>query len=522
MPLLNEILGWVIPPVFGAVIGYLTNDIAIKMLFRPLVEKRIFKMRVPFTPGIIPKQREQLAESIGAMVHHNLITVDAVSTHLQTESIRSGIKQYIGDQTGIIIHKPVSELDKEKLTIFFESLEKFLNQTLDQLFSSEHFRVLLRKGISGINSSLGKTKIIALLEKSNLKEILIAYIYPFLTGDKMQSLLSRGINQWLTNKLNKDTPLSQIIPENFIDLLTNIFRSFLPDLLTALFQWLRSPEIKYQLETQGRGLLKDILDKLNVMQKFFLSVAQYDKSLDKKMPAIVEDALKAFEEGAFDPVNQATFTEAVKDGIIRWEGHSIRNLLSSETDSLPAKIDLLLEKIFHAISTENVRTYIANGVDDFIAANRDKTLKEVVEGDLKADLSALEEFAYSHIVAYLSGEQAVKEISTAVVKFLVNLVAGMEQNSLAKLFNLNEEHKSRIDDFLFDQIYGIAEKKLPDILTQLNIKALVVNKINNLKIEEVEKLLLMVIEKHLKWINIFGALLGGLIGFSQVLLRFLL
>ena len=34
------ILPWILPPLLGAIIGYVTNRIAIKMLFRPLNPKR--------------------------------------------------------------------------------------------------------------------------------------------------------------------------------------------------------------------------------------------------------------------------------------------------------------------------------------------------------------------------------------------------------------------------------------------------------------------------------------------------
>jgi uncharacterized membrane protein YheB (UPF0754 family) len=43
-----------LPPLLGAIIGYVTNALAIRMLFRPLREYRIGPFRVPFTPGIIP------------------------------------------------------------------------------------------------------------------------------------------------------------------------------------------------------------------------------------------------------------------------------------------------------------------------------------------------------------------------------------------------------------------------------------------------------------------------------------
>ena len=59
---------FLIGPAVGAVIGYITNDIAIRMLFRPHQAKYIMGMRVPFTPGIIPKEKHRIAGAIGKAV----------------------------------------------------------------------------------------------------------------------------------------------------------------------------------------------------------------------------------------------------------------------------------------------------------------------------------------------------------------------------------------------------------------------------------------------------------------------
>ena len=48
-------------PAIGAVIGYCTNYGAVKMLFRPLTPIRIGKFTLPFTPGVIPKRKKELA-----------------------------------------------------------------------------------------------------------------------------------------------------------------------------------------------------------------------------------------------------------------------------------------------------------------------------------------------------------------------------------------------------------------------------------------------------------------------------
>lgn len=73
-----EFLQYLWGPIVGAVIGYFTNYIAVKMLFFPRNEVRLFGKRLPFTPGIIPRRKKDLARSIGRMVESELLTKDAL------------------------------------------------------------------------------------------------------------------------------------------------------------------------------------------------------------------------------------------------------------------------------------------------------------------------------------------------------------------------------------------------------------------------------------------------------------
>ncbi len=53
-------------PVLGAVIGYFTNYIAVKMLFRPYRPVRLGRWTLPFTPGVIPRRKGDLARAPSA------------------------------------------------------------------------------------------------------------------------------------------------------------------------------------------------------------------------------------------------------------------------------------------------------------------------------------------------------------------------------------------------------------------------------------------------------------------------
>jgi len=82
-----NILAILVPPVLGGIIALSTNWIAIKMLFRPLNEKRIFGLRVPFTPGLIPKERDRLAKKLGEAISTHLLTPDVLADKLADPSV---------------------------------------------------------------------------------------------------------------------------------------------------------------------------------------------------------------------------------------------------------------------------------------------------------------------------------------------------------------------------------------------------------------------------------------------------
>lgn len=73
----------------AACIGGMTNFLAIKMLFRPLNEVKIGSMRLPFTPGLIPKRRADIARSLGEVVASYLVTAESLTELLHRPSFKA-------------------------------------------------------------------------------------------------------------------------------------------------------------------------------------------------------------------------------------------------------------------------------------------------------------------------------------------------------------------------------------------------------------------------------------------------
>ena len=93
---LQTLLLFAAPPVIGGVIGYFTNDLAIKMLFRPYRAIYIGGRALPFTPGLIPSNQERLAKRVADTIMGSLLTPEELQNLarrlLETERMQSAIR----------------------------------------------------------------------------------------------------------------------------------------------------------------------------------------------------------------------------------------------------------------------------------------------------------------------------------------------------------------------------------------------------------------------------------------------
>lgn len=87
--------------VVAAIIGFGTNLLAIIMLFRPWHEWRFLGMKVPLTPGLIPKRQAEIAEKLGEVVEKHLLTDEGIVSSLNRpewiEEMRSRILTWMAD-----------------------------------------------------------------------------------------------------------------------------------------------------------------------------------------------------------------------------------------------------------------------------------------------------------------------------------------------------------------------------------------------------------------------------------------
>ena len=108
---------WLLPPVIGAVIGGVTNDVAIRMLFRPHAPWRVLGWRVPLTPGLIPRERAQIAHAIAETFTEHVLDTDQVADLLLTDRVRTALRDKVAgmvDQLGGLLGANAAMLSMAK------------------------------------------------------------------------------------------------------------------------------------------------------------------------------------------------------------------------------------------------------------------------------------------------------------------------------------------------------------------------------------------------------------------------
>lgn len=519
---LSNPLPWILPPFLGAIIGYVTNALAIRMLFRPLKVKRVFGLRLPLTPGIIPKQRSALAESIGRMVSEQLINAETLQSKLGSESFHSGVKRNIEELSARLLSTPLSKLKRDRLSVFYESLDSYLGSTLHRFFGSDRFQATLKDLIGELLHSFAGKTLGEVVNRDKLRAFIRDRIMPTVMQDgKLRRWMLDKLGDWINTKLKQNVSLEVLIPEEVVTAALAGFRSMLPSLLESLFRYLRSDSIRSDMEVKGRFLLKDILDKLNNFQRFFISVGQYDRTLEEKMPEIVIEALEYFEQTAGNAENRDKIVEAMESGLLDWRKRGLADVVFAAGLDLEKSVRTAAATILDRFEGGDSAGKLLDSVDSYLRQNSDRTLSELIDGTLGISEEEISGYLVEPLIRALSRRESADVIAERIIRMAEHYLQENSSSTVGELVSLSPERKARIDDFAVGKLLTVISERLPGLVGSLDVRKLVEDKINSLDVAQVEKLLMIVIAKHLKWINVFGAMLGAIIGLSQVILNVL-
>lgn len=188
-------IAYILIPLISALIGWVTNWVAIKMLFHPREPKRF----LGFTfQGIFPKRQKQFAEKLGQLVSNELLSfkdietkitnpanidkllpmVDAHVDHFlrnKLQDVFPMLSMFIGDKT---INQLKDAFTGELKTLFPQIMEKYMSSLQSEL---DLEKIVIEK-VSGFSSDKLEQVLNAIMSKEFRFVEIIGAVLGFLIG----------------------------------------------------------------------------------------------------------------------------------------------------------------------------------------------------------------------------------------------------------------------------------------------------------------------------------------------------
>ena len=151
---MNNIIRILILAVIGGLIGYITNVIAIKLIFRPINPIKIPILNIEII-GMIPKRKTEIATNIAKVVEEQFISIDEITDNIITEQDKQHIIDYIKVRVKLIL--------SEKMTLIPSTIRNLVQNYVSEIIEDE-----IREGIDELSEEM----IIKTKSRINIKEII--------------------------------------------------------------------------------------------------------------------------------------------------------------------------------------------------------------------------------------------------------------------------------------------------------------------------------------------------------------
>lgn len=516
------------PPLIGAFIGYLTNRIAIRMLFRPLKKWTIGPLRIPMTPGVIPSKRHEFAENIGTMVGEHLLTDEELTSALLKEPFQNHLHEVfhtrltdiskldigsinnlvpdtyrsyldIGFKTGVyrlkhLVHSNISSESGE------HAIETFVDRWLDDVFERDVKELVsdgdVERFFSGLETSLAEV-----LEDADLTPVLTSMALTVLTD----------------TRTNQKT-LRDILPEQVQETIVETIRSQTPYLLEKAADILQDPDVREKIISalkQGVEEMVDGMGPMSTMVKGFLDMDLVDRTIREYLSKREDDITVFLSDEAIHHRVRAGLGERIN---LFLDKPVSEFLDTSDKQGMHRLASDVARGLNEVLENEQIRNRLSTAVREILENEYQKNMTTVASVLARlggpGSTETLRKTLKREILSLLQSPEFVTFLDGAIETFCTYLV----NRPIGKLSHLIP---SGIIDgaakSLTQKTTETIAEEMPVIVASLDISKIITERIDSFDLLRLERLLLSIMQEQFKYINLFGALLGFLIGCINLL-----
>lgn len=519
-------LPYLIPPLLGALIGYVTNYIAIRMLFRPLRPWCLFGLRVPLTPGIIPARRSELARRMGEMVGDHLLTVDDVGRALGKESIRLELRMTVTDKLGRFLDRPSGPLANLVPQHFRTRFDEIVQLTQDKITGllahylfSDRFEEQLRTFLHDQGEQWLTQDMNNLLtpERNRALQLHLDERYTrFFQSPTTSALVGNAVDRKVEQILSSPRPLRDHLPDELVEVLLAQLEKELPPLIERFGDMFEDPAFRAQLVKNGKKGIDGFLDSLSGLAGLLSGFVDL-KKIYAKIPEFLDRAGDEIAGWLQRPTTREQMASLLRQRV----DHLLDRPVASLTENIdPAKIagvqSFLREQVVSRLQSRSTIDTALVLTESAVDRIKDRPFNELLAAVLPDQgLERGLDQIVDHLLAALRSER-MQPVLKRLIKEQTD--TWIYQKPLGVISaHLPPDLRREIDISVCHLVEEMIKQEAPRLIETINVRRMVEDKVNGLDLLQVEDLLMGVMKEQFKYINLFGALLGFLIGCVNLL-----
>ncbi len=356
--------------IVGSVIGGITNYIAIKMLFRPYNAIYLGTWRLPFTPGLIPKRRDELAKQLGKTVVNYLLTPEMFRKKLFTDSNKQIVEKWLNDKIKEIIFTEDKTINDWLHQVGVTNLPHTIEGKIDHLVDNQ---------IDHLNNTLTANAIEALMpaswqEKASKKIPEISHYILKKGEDYFESeegfqTIKRLIDDFLDSKGTLGGMIQMFLGDtnSLVGRMQKEVNKFLnaPGTMVLLTNILTTEwnKLKVQSVPQLVGELDFASTKVRI-QEYVKKEIQLENRLDKPLSYYWKDGAEWFAQNVVSQLVERGFAMAEDKLDEAIERLNIQEIVKEQVDSFPVSVleDLVLGISKREFKMITLLGYVLGGV----------------------------------------------------------------------------------------------------------------------------------------------------------------
>jgi len=242
-------------------------------------------------------------------------------------------------------------------------------------------------------------------------------------------------------------------------------------------------------------------------------------------PETIHDKIRDYLDRKGEEISDWLFDEAVQAKVAEVLRGKAENLLRTPLSELLRKVpeekmvrarQVLAEKILCVLRDPATGRALVDLIDEALTAQQDRSLNEIFVALLGPDgVRDTREAIGREVLNLVRSHNFKRVLDRLLTELLEKQLLDRPIGRLDQFLPTEVVHG--VDEFLLEQVGELLVREVPDLVEALNIGEIVTRKVDSLDLFKLEGLLLSIMEEQFKYINLFGALLGFVIGLANLL-----